>query len=173
VSTAERGTRTRPSVGQSVPRKEDQRLVRGEGIYVDDRDGGRAAGYVELVRSPHAHARILRIDLSKATALDGVYGTLTGEEVAALTDPYFQLQLPPSNEIQDYCMAVGRTRYMGEPVAAVVARTRDLARDAADLIDVEYEPLEPNLDARRALDPGGPILHERAGTNLVWDGSFD
>jgi CO/xanthine dehydrogenase Mo-binding subunit len=161
------------SVGESVPRKEDQRLVRGEGIFFDDRDGGRGAGYVHLVRSPYAHARIKRIDVSKAVALDGVYGTLTGEEVAALTDPYFQLQLPPSNEIKDYCMAVGIARFMGEPVVAVVARTRDLARDAADLVEVEYEQLEPNVDARVALAPETPVLHEDAGTNSVWKGSFD
>jgi CO/xanthine dehydrogenase Mo-binding subunit len=173
VSTTKPGTQARTSVGQSVPRKEDQRLVRGEGIYFDDRDGGRTAGYVELVRSPHAHARIVRIDVSRATALDGVYGTLIGEEVAALTDPYFQLQLPPSNEIEDYCMAVGRTRYMGEPVAAVVARTRDLARDAADLVEVDYEPLEANVDGRLALAEGAPVMHEQAGTNLVWEGSFE
>jgi CO/xanthine dehydrogenase Mo-binding subunit len=160
------------SVGTSAPRKEDQRLVRGEGIYFDDRmrsDGG----FVALVRSPYAHARIKRIDVSKAMALDGVYGTLTGEEVAALTDPYFELQLPPSNEIKDYCMAVGTARYMGEPVAAVVAKTRDLAQDAADLVEVEYEELPPNVDARRALDPATSVLHPDAGTNRVWEGSFD
>jgi 2-furoyl-CoA dehydrogenase large subunit len=173
TASGERAATRSRVVGRSVPRKEDQRLVRGEGVYVDDRDGGRSAGYVHLVRSPHAHARIVRIDVSKAAALDGVYGTLTGEEVGALTDPYFQLQLPPSNEIKDYCMAVGRTRYMGEPVAAVVARTRDLARDAADLVEVEYEPLAANVDGRLALEPGTAVLHDDAGTNLVWQGSFE
>ena len=172
-ATEERTQQRERSVGARVPRKEDQRLVRGEGIYFDDRDGGRSAGYVHLVRSPYAHARIKSIDVSRATALDGVYGTLTGEEVAALTDPYFELQLPPSNEIKDYCMAVGTARYMGEPVVAVVAKTRDLARDAADLVEVEYEPLEPNVDARRALLPETPVMHQDAGTNLVWQGSFD
>jgi CO/xanthine dehydrogenase Mo-binding subunit len=163
----------RGSVGSSVPRKEDQRLLRGEGIYFDDRGRGRESGFVHLVRSPYAHARIKSIDVSKAMALDGVYGTLTGEEVAALTDPYFQLQTPPSNEIKDYCMAVGTARFAGEPVAAVVARTRELARDAADLVDVEYEELGANVDARRALDADVPIMHTDAGTNLVWQGSFD
>jgi 2-furoyl-CoA dehydrogenase large subunit len=172
AATPER-TERGASVGARVPRKEDQRLVRGEGIYFDDRDGGRSAGYVHLVRSPYAHALITRIDVSKAMALDGVYGTLTGEEVAALTDPYFQLQLPPSNEIKDYCMAVGRARYMGEPVVAVVAKTRDLARDAADLVEVEYEPIGANVDARMALAPDTPVMHEDAGTNRVWSGSFD
>ena len=163
---------TRRAVGTRVPRKEDGRLVRGEGLYFDDRMRSDA-GFVALVRSPYAHARIKRIDVTKALAIDGVYGTLTGEEVAALTDPYFQLQLPPSNEIKDYCMAVGKARYMGEPVAAVVAKTRDLARDAADLVEVEYEELPANVDGRRALDPDTAVLHPDAGTNLVWEGSFD
>jgi CO/xanthine dehydrogenase Mo-binding subunit len=162
----------RRAVGRSIPRKEDGRLVRGEGVYFDDRHRGDG-GFMQIVRSPYAHARIVSIDVSKAIELDGVYGTITGEEVAALTQPYFQLQMPPSNEILDYCMAVGKTRYMGEPVVAVVARTRDLAHDAADLVEVEYEPLPVNVDARRALDGDVPLLHEKAGTNLVWEGSFD
>jgi 2-furoyl-CoA dehydrogenase large subunit len=162
----------REFAGQSVPRKEDDRLVQGQGVYFDDRRR-HGAGYVHLVRSPYAHARIARIDVSKAEALDGVYGTLTGDEVAELTDPYFQLQLPPANEIKDYCMAVGKARYMGEPVVAVVAATRDLARDAADLVEVEYEPLGVNVDARRARDSDTAVMHDDAGGNLVWEGRFD
>src|SRR5207244_12043685 len=67
----------------------------------------------------------------------------------------------------------GRVRHIGEPVVAVVARTRELARDAADLVEVEYEPLDVLVDARRAEDDGAPILHEDAGTNVVWSGRFD
>ena len=71
-------------------------------------------------------------------------------------------------------MAVGKARYMGEPVVAVVAATRDLARDAADLVEVEYEPLDVNVDAPAArATPDAPVLHDDAGTNLVWEGSFD
>jgi 2-furoyl-CoA dehydrogenase large subunit len=128
---------------------------------------------MHLVRAPYAHARIVSIDVSKAVALDGVYGTIAGDEVAALTQPYFQLQMPPSNEIKDYCMARGNTRYMGEPVVAVVARTPELAADAAALVEVDYEPLGVNVDGRRALDPDAPVIHGDAGTNLVWEGSFD
>ena len=159
-------------VGQSVPRKEDHRLVQGQGVYFDDRRA-HGMGYVHFVRSPYAHARIVSIDVSKGTALEGVFGTLTGEEVAELTEPYFQLQLPPANEIKDYCMAVGKARYMGEPVVAVVARTRDLARDAAELVEVEYEPLAPLVDGRLAQASDAPIVHDQAGTNLVWQDTFD
>ena len=115
--------------GQSVPRKEDRRLVQGQGVFVDDvkRHG---MGYIHFVRSPYAHAHITSIDVSKAEAMPGVYGTLTGEEVAALTDPFFQLSTPPGAHIKDYALAVGKVRYVGEAIVAVVAETRELARDA-------------------------------------------
>ena len=76
--------------GQSVPRKEDRRLLEGQGVFVDDikRHG---MGYIHFVRSPYGHAHIVSIDVSKAEELGGVYGTLTGEEVASLTDPFFQI----------------------------------------------------------------------------------
>jgi 2-furoyl-CoA dehydrogenase large subunit len=160
------------AVGQSIPRKEDRRLVQGEGVFFDDvkRHG---MGYVHFVRSPYAHAKIRSIDVSRALELGGVYGTLTGDEVAILTDPFFEMSVPPGNEIRDYALAVGKVRFVGEPVAAVVAATRDLARDAAELVEVDYEPLEPLVDARRAQDEGAPVLHEEAGTNVVWSGLFD
>jgi CO/xanthine dehydrogenase Mo-binding subunit len=166
-------TETKPGwAGTNVPRKEDQRLVQGQGVFFDDlkRHG---MGFVHFVRSPYAHAAITSIDVSKAQALEGVYGTLIGEEVAALTDPFFQLSTPPGSEIKDYALAVGKVRFAGEPVAAVVAVSRDLARDAAELVEVEYEPLEPIVDAVAALAPGAPIIHEDAGSNLVWSGLFD
>ena len=75
--------------------------------------------------------------------------------------------------IRDYALAVGKVRHVGEPVAAVVATTRELARDAAELIEVEYEPLPPVVDPETAADEGAPILHEEAGTNVVWRGTFD
>jgi 2-furoyl-CoA dehydrogenase large subunit len=160
------------AVGQSIPRKEDKRLVQGQGVFFDDvkRHG---MGYVHFVRSPYAHAKIKSIDVSKALELGGVYGTLTGDEVAILTDPFFEMSVAPGNQIQDYALAVGKTRFVGEPVAAVVAATRDLARDATELVEVDYEPLAPLVDARRARDEGAPILHDEAGTNVVWQGVFD
>jgi CO/xanthine dehydrogenase Mo-binding subunit len=160
------------AVGQSIPRREDKRLVQGQGVFFDDvrRHG---MGYVHFVRSPYAHAKIKSIDVSKALEVGGVYGTLTGDEVAILTDPFFEMSVAPGNQIQDYALAVGKVRFVGEPVAAVVAATRELARDAAELVEVDYEPLAPLVDARRARDDGAPILHEEAGTNVVWEGVFD
>ncbi|MDX6454744.1 MAG: aerobic carbon-monoxide dehydrogenase large subunit, partial [Gaiellaceae bacterium] len=158
--------------GQSVPRKEDKRLTQGQGVFVDDlkRHG---MGYVHFVRSPYAHAHITSIDVSKAEEIKGVYGTLTGEEVASLTDPFFQLATPPGANLKDYALALGKVRYVGEAVVAVVAETRDLARDASELVEVEYEPLPALVDARTALDDGTPVLHDDAGSNLMWEGVYE
>jgi CO/xanthine dehydrogenase Mo-binding subunit len=166
-------TETKPGwVGTSIPRKEDRRLVQGQGVFFDDvrRHG---MGFVHFVRSPYAHAKIASIDVSKALELEGVYGTLTGDEVAILTDPFFELSVAPGSEIKDYALAVGRARHMGEPVAAVCAASRELARDAAELVEVEYEPLDVVVDGEAALADGAPVLHEDAGSNVVWQGVFD
>jgi CO/xanthine dehydrogenase Mo-binding subunit len=158
--------------GQSIPRKEDRRLTQGQGVFVDDirRHG---MGYLHFVRSPYAHANITSIDTSKAEAIKGVYGTLTGEEVAALTDPFFQLASPPGAHLRDYALAVGKVRYVGEAVVAVVAETRELARDASELVEVEYEPLGAVVDARTAQDPRAPVIHEESGGNLMWEGVYE
>jgi CO/xanthine dehydrogenase Mo-binding subunit len=157
--------------GQSVKRKEDKRLLQGEGVFVDDikRHG---MGYLHYVRSPYAHAHITRVDVSAAEAVDGVYGTLTGEEVAALTDPFFQISSVPGGNIKDYALAVGKVRFVGEPVVAVVAETRELARDASELVEVDYEPLPALVDARQAQAADAPVLHDEAGGNLMWSGLY-
>jgi 2-furoyl-CoA dehydrogenase large subunit len=158
--------------GQSIPRKEDRRLVQGQGVFVDDiRRHGQ--GYVHFVRSPYAHAKIVSIDVSPALELAGVYGTLTGDEVSLQTDPFFQITTPPGSNVKDFALAVGAVRFVGEPVVAVAAATRELARDAADLVEVEYEPLPVVVDARRALDPDAPVLHEDVGSNLSWTGVYE
>jgi 2-furoyl-CoA dehydrogenase large subunit len=158
--------------GRDVPRKEDRRLVQGQGVFVDDVKR-HDMGYAHFVRSPYAHAKIRSIDVAPALALRGVHGTLTGDEVALLTDPFFQLSTPPGSQIRDYALAVGKTRFVGDPVAIVVAETRELARDAAELIEVEYEPLPVVVDARRALDADAAVLHDEAGSNLVWEGVYE
>jgi CO/xanthine dehydrogenase Mo-binding subunit len=175
TTTTEAGTETtleRGYIGLDYPRKEDRRLLQGQGVFVDDvkRWG---MGYVHFVRSPYAHAKIVSIDVSKALAVKGVYGTLTGDEVALQTDPFFQIASPPGANVRDYALAVGKVRYVGEPVAAVVAETRELARDASELVEVEYEPLPAVVDARRALDDDAPILHEECGGNLAWQGTYE
>ena len=158
--------------GQSIPRKEDKRLVQGQGVYVDDvrRHG---MGYVHFVRSPYAHAKILSIDVSAALELPGVFGTLTGDEVAISTDPFFQITTPPGSHVRDFALAVGKVRYAGEAVVAVAAATRELARDAADVVEVDYDPLPVIVDARVSLDDDAPVLHEEVGSNLSWTGVYE
>ncbi len=165
-------TLQRGSIGLSVPRKEDSRLVQGQGVFFDDvkRHG---MGYLHFVRSPYAHAKISSIDVSEALSLPGVYGTLTGDEVALLTDPFFQIAADPGGQVKDYALAVGKVRYVGEAVVAVVAETRELARDAAELVMIEYEPLDVVVDARAALAPDAPVLHEDAGGNMSYTGVWE
>jgi CO/xanthine dehydrogenase Mo-binding subunit len=172
AETADRPAIRRGSIGLSVPRKEDRRLVQGQGVFVDD-VRRHNMGYVHFVRSPYAHARIVSIDVSRALEAPGVIGTLTGDEVAIQTDPFFQITTPPGSNVRDFALAVGKARYLGEAVAAVVAETRELARDAAELVDVEYDPLPVLVDARRALAPDAPVLHEEVGSNLSWGGVYE
>src|SRR5207237_9494382 len=158
----EEGEAKRGWAGQNVPRKEDKRLVQGQGLFFDDVKRHNM-GYVHFVRSPYAHAKIRSVDVSKALEHPGVYGTLTGDEVALLTDPFFQLSSPPGAHLKDFCLAVGKVRHVGEPVAAVVAQTREAARDASELVEVDYEALPVVIDARRALNDDAPVLHDDAG----------
>ena len=146
--------------------------MQGQGVFFDDvkRHG---MGYVHFVRSPYAHARIGSIDVSAALELPGVYGTLTGDEVAILTDPFFQIAAEPGGSVRDYALAVGKVRYVGEAVVAVVAETRELARDASELVMVDYEPLEVLVDARNALDDDAPVLHEECGGNMSYTGVWE
>jgi carbon-monoxide dehydrogenase large subunit len=159
-------------MGQPLKRKEDQRLITGLGKFVDDVKMPGLA-YVAVLRSPYAHARISNLDVSKAEAMDGVVCTLTGEEVAKLTDPFLQISAAPANKLKDYCLAVGKVHFVGEPVAAVVAETRSMAEDALELIEVEYEALDHVLDAREALQPTAPVIHGEVGSNLVFHEKWD
>src|SRR6476661_390915 len=124
-------------VGQPIRRKEEDRLVRGKGIFVDDQ---KLTGmlHIRFVRSSYAHAKIARVDVSKAAALPGVVCTLTGAEVKGMVNPFIEIGPDVGQKIADYPMAVDKVVYQGEPVAAVVAETRLTAEDAADLIEVDY-----------------------------------
>lgn len=161
-----------PSVGQSIPRKEDRRLLQGQGLFTDDLWMHRM-GHVHFVRSPHAHARIVDVDVSRAEAQPGVYATLTGEEARGLTDRYPQIAPEPGGSMKDWCLAVGKARFAGEPVAAVLAETRELARDAAALVEVEYEVLPVTLDGVATTRPDAPLVHEEVGSNVGWKGVYE
>jgi CO/xanthine dehydrogenase Mo-binding subunit len=152
-------------------RREDARLIRGLGHFVDDEQSDRHL-HVRLVRSPYAHARILAVDAREALAIEGVLRVLTGEDVLRMTQPFPQMAPEPGALIQDYCMAVGTARFQGEPVAAVVAVSPAIAEDAAELVRVDYEPLDAVVDAVAALTDQ-TILHAAAGTNRVYGDVFE
>jgi len=160
-----------PWVGAALPRKEEDRLLRGRGKFADDIKL-REMLYLRFVRSPFAHARIVGIDTSAAEALPGVVCAITGKEVAGQTQPFIEIGPDHAQRIRDYPMAVSKVLYQGEPVAAVVAESPSLADDAAELVQVEYEPLEPVVEAEQALTDHS-ILHEEAGTNRVWNGVWE
>ena len=136
-------------VGRSLPRLEDEALLRGDGRFIDDLDPVPNAHHAAVLRSPFAHARIARLDPGAALELPGVAGVLTGQDVAELSRPF---AAGIDSPVPHYAAATDVTRYVGEPVAVVVARDRYLAEDALELIEVEYEPLEPVLDAETAVE---------------------
>src|SRR5438034_10131532 len=158
-------------VGRELPRKEDNRLLRGRGKFADDIKL-REMLYLRFVRSPYAHAKIVSIGASAAAAVCGVICTLTGAEVARQTQPFIEIGPDPFAKIKDYPLAVSKVRYQGEPVAVVVAESPAVADDAAELLQIEYEALDPVVDAEKALEDKS-LLHEEAGTNRVWNGVFE
>jgi CO/xanthine dehydrogenase Mo-binding subunit/aerobic-type carbon monoxide dehydrogenase small subunit (CoxS/CutS family) len=146
------------------PVREDRRFVTGHGRYVADLapPGTLHAG---LVTSPHAHARIVSVDAADALKLDGVAAVVTGADLAQATEPLRQyLDLPA---VQWRPLATGETRYAGEWVAAVVATSRALAEDAAELVRVDYDPLPAVLDPEAAIRGGAPLVHAALGSNVL------
>lgn len=175
VDPAAPPVRTHPTdrrwVGQSIRRVEDPKFLRGKGGYIADRvtpDTLQAA----VLRSPHPHARILRVDIDAATAAPGVHAVITGARAAELCDPLPDFGPDPANHTWR-CLAVDKVRYVGEGVAVVVAENRYLAEDAIELIDVEYEPLPPVVDPEAALAEDAPLVHEALGSNCAYDREFD
>jgi CO/xanthine dehydrogenase Mo-binding subunit len=158
-------------VGQALPRKEENRLLRGRGKFADDIKL-REMLYLKFVRSPYAHAKIVSVDIGAAENLADVICVLTGAEIAAQTQPFIEIGPDPCSRIKDYPLAVAKVRYQGEPVVAVVAESPSLADDAAELVQIEYEALDPVVDAEEALIDKS-LLHIEAGTNRVWNGVFE
>ncbi|MFL5038571.1 MAG: xanthine dehydrogenase family protein molybdopterin-binding subunit [Xanthobacteraceae bacterium] len=156
-------------VGRSIERVEDAALLSGHGRFIDDLGVRPGTLHAAILRSPHAHAHIRSLDVDAARRAPGVAAVVTGAEVTALAT---SLAVGVRAPIQCWPIAVDRVRYMGEPVAVVVAQDRYLAEDALDLIDVEYEALPAVVDPLAALEPSAPVLHEGLGGNLASDRSF-
>jgi aerobic carbon-monoxide dehydrogenase large subunit len=162
-------------IGASVRRKEDFRFLTGRGMYTDDinRPGQLAA---HILRSPHPHAGLVRIDTSKAAKAKGVVAVFTGADMAA--DNIGGLPCgwlikfkdgSPMKEPAHPPLAQGRVRYVGDQVAVVLAETREAARDAAELIEVEYKPLPAVATIDDAIKPGAPQIWDVAPGNTCYD----
>jgi 3-oxo-Delta1-steroid hydratase/dehydrogenase large subunit len=149
--------------------REDRRFVAGKGRFVADIALPNTK-HVALVTCPHANARIVRIDKSRALKMPGVHYILDGQELAAATLPLMTGLDTPN--VPRRPLAVDVARYSGEWVAAVVADTRALAEDAAEEVDIEYEALPFILDAEKAIEPGAVLVHEAHGSNVLLDKTF-
>jgi 2-furoyl-CoA dehydrogenase large subunit len=156
-------------IGQAVPRFEDAALLTGNARFIDDLSPVPGIRHVAMLRSPYPHARILNINSDVALALSGVTGIVTGADIAALMDPLVSAVRAP---VTYYPMAVDKVRHAGEPVALIAAEDRYIAEDAAELIEVDYEPLPAVVDPVAALAKDAPILHEGVGGNLVHNRRF-
>ena len=156
----------------SKPRRtlEDRRFVAGHGTYVAD-VAPDIVLHLALVPSQEPAARILSIDKSAALALPGVHDVITGEELAAAVEPMMNGLDTPA--VERYPMAVDRIRYCGEWVAAVVAESRAIAEDAAELVEMETTPEEFILDAEEAYHPDSKPVHDAHGSNVLLDRTFD
>jgi carbon-monoxide dehydrogenase large subunit len=171
----------RQGIGQPVPRAEDRRLITGRGCYSDDVTLPHQT-YAAFVRSPHAHARIRSIDVRVAAAVPGVLAVFTGADAAELAgiphrpvptnphevplrsrdgSPFFAAPHPP--------LPADRARHVGEPVAMVIAETPALARDSAERVVVEYDPLPAVVNSLDAAAPAAPLVWDEAKSNLCVD----
>ncbi|MEM0440399.1 MAG: xanthine dehydrogenase family protein molybdopterin-binding subunit [Candidatus Caldarchaeum sp.] len=158
-------------IGAAIPRLEDKKYLTGMGNYVDDVNLPKML-HAAVLRSNYAHARIKKIDTSKARSLPNVYAVYTAEDLGPLNGP-----LPPSvSPLAQYpipymrthfALAKEKVRYVGEPIAFVVAENRYVARDALELIDVEYEPLPAVVDVEKAVQPDSPLVHEDVPNNIA------
>src|SRR6201985_1849403 len=165
-------------VGQPVRRKEDDTLVRGKGKYTDDFNlPGQA--YAWIVRSSHAHGVIQGIDAEAAKAMPGVLGVWTGEDLVAAGYGPFTCALPlksrdgtPLHHTNRTALMTDKVRYVGDPVAFVVAETLVQARDAAEAVEVDIDPLPSVTDPEEAAQVGAPQLYDHIPNNVALDYHF-
>ena len=164
-----REPRTTPEVGgmgHSIKRKEDARFLRGQGKYVDDVVLPGML-YLDIVRSPYAHAKIVKIDSSKAMAIPGVLAVITGETLKQ----YNLHWMPTLMSDTQMVLPVEKVMHQGQEVAAVLATTRYIAADGVQAVEVEYDPLPVVVDPFKALEKGATVLRtdkEGKKDNLIW-----
>jgi carbon-monoxide dehydrogenase large subunit len=155
-------------LGTTVRRKEDERLLRGDGRFTDDVQPAHLLE-MAIARCPYPHAKILRIDTSEAEKLSGVRQILVGADVRRLSEPLSVLRpVPGSPTLPYYALAQDVATYEGQPIVSVVATSRHIAEDAVDLIEIDFEPLPHVVDALEALEPAARVIHpEQMATNLM------
>jgi len=157
-------------LAESTHRSEDRGLITGRTKFVDDiRLADERAGTLHMlvVRSPYGHARIERIDTEAARQAPGVVAVLTGADLAGRLKPLEGMRLPGMKVAPRLPLAVDKVRYVGDPVAVVLAESRYLGEDARDLVDVEYTPLPAVTDVEEAASAQAPLLYEEFGTNVA------
>ena len=158
-------------IGAPIRRKEDRRFLTGRGQFVDDVRLPNAL-HAAIVRSPHAHARILSIDTGPALEMPGVVAAYTFEDIAATVEPrQIPVRLRAYSDLMkflQYPLAHGKVHYVGDPVAVVLAESRYLAEDGAEAVDVAYEPLPALVDVKESLK-GEIVIHEAQGTNVAFE----
>lgn len=156
-------------IGASLPREVARRLLAGRGQYVDDITLPRLL-HAAVFRSPHAHARLKRLDIAAAAQAPGVTRVLTGADVSRLCTAYIGVlkHIKGMQSAPQRPMVVDVARWQGEPVAMVLAETRALAEDALQLIEADWEPLPAAVDLETALE-GGPVIHAELGGNLCFE----
>jgi carbon-monoxide dehydrogenase large subunit len=158
-------------VGARVKRIEDPKLIRGEGVYLDDLP---LAGMLHavFVRSPHGHARIRKIDLRRAQAHPGVVAVLASPDLQEIQRPLPVIPVDGMRAADHLPLAAEEVRYTGEPIAVVVATDAYVARDAADLVEIEYDPLPAVIDLEHAAS-GAPFTHASWDTNTAFTSTVD
>jgi 2-furoyl-CoA dehydrogenase large subunit len=155
--------------GRAVRRFEDADLLRGHGRFGDDLPVRPDTLHAAILRSPHAHAEILSVDVAGALAVPGVDCVVTSEDARRWTRPF---AVAVKTAMEQWCLAIDRVRYVGEPVAVVLARNRDTAEDALEQIAVEYRPLPPIVDPEAAAWLDAPLLHPAVGSNVISERAF-
>ncbi|MGH7774176.1 MAG: xanthine dehydrogenase family protein molybdopterin-binding subunit [Candidatus Binatia bacterium] len=160
-------------IGQKTRSKEGPRHVTGRGLFTDDIILPGMLHAV-ILRSPHAHARILGVHAQAAQEAPGVIAVITPEDLTQKTNPFKPGRYAAGlkRPIPEYAGAIDKVRYMGEPVAALAARTRGAAEDALELISVDYDPLPAVVDTDEAMEPSATQLFEELGSNIAWKGAL-
>ncbi len=151
-------------IGAPIKRRDDPRLIQGLAHYVDDFSPPGTL-HMAVARSPYGHAAIRSVDVSKAKAAEGVVAVYTHEDTKAIGPVPVGGLVPDAKVPEQPALADRKALFAGEPVAVVIARTRYGARDAADLVEVDYEPLDAVVDIERALEADAPKVHEAYESN--------